>query len=57
MTVLWSVVGVMLGLAGMAVALMSLLAVVDGFTRRGAVSLFTGLACLAAGLYLLGLLG
>jgi hypothetical protein len=57
MTVLWSVVGVMLGLAGVAVALMGLLAVVDGFTRRGAVSLFTGLACLAVGLYLLGLLG
>ena len=55
--VLWSVVGVILGLAGLAVALMGLLAMTDGFARRGAMSLCTGLACLAAGLYLVGLLG
>ena len=57
MTVLWSVIGVMLGLAGLAVTLMGLLAIADGFARRGAISLLCGLLSLALGLYLVGLLG
>ena len=56
-SVLWSVVGVILGLAGLAVTLMGLLAMTDGFARRGAISLLCGLLSLALGLYLVGLLG
>ena len=49
-----TIVGVLLGLAGLSTALMCLLALGDGAIRRGTAGLVAGLALLATGLWLIG---
>ena len=50
------VVGVLLALAGMAVALMGTFAMIEGARRRGFCALLAGLAGLVVGLWLIGVL-
>ena len=50
-----TIVGVLLGLAGLSTALMCLLALGDGAIRRGTAGLVAGLLLLALGLRLIGL--
>lgn len=51
------VVGVILALAGLAVALMGGIAMTEGVRRRGGAGLVVGLLLVAAGLWLIGMLG
>ena len=55
--VLGTVVGVLLGLAGLATSLMCLMAIAEGVVKRGSVGLIAGLALLGGGLWLVGAIG
>ena len=55
--VLLTIVGVLLGLAGLATAVMCALALTEGALRRGSTGLVVGLALLGVGLWLVGALG
>lgn len=51
-----TIVGFVLGLAGLATTLLCLLALGDGAFRRGAIGLASGLLLVVAGLWLVGFL-
>ena len=55
--VLGIVVGVILALAGMAVAVMAVFAMIEGAVRRGLHALIAGLIVLAVGLWMIGVGG
>jgi len=52
-----TVLGILLGLAGLSTALLCLLALADGALRRGAIGFTCGMLLLGSGLWLVGFLG